>query len=494
VATRKSKLQTKSCNRRNLKIQFEKIKKMNKSICIKISLVVIATLSLQSCFVAKKYTQPEVALAEANFRTDKLPKDSSNIAVVSWHNLFTDPVLGQYIEKGLENNIDIRVALQQIIASEAYFKQGKAGYFPTLSANAQYTHQELSRNSQFGSFFEGALDQYEITGALSWEADIWGKIRSNQRAFQASYLQTVAAHKAVKTRLIANIASAYYQLLAIDEQINITEKTINTRKESLETSKALKEAGNITEVAVKQTEALYYTAQAILLDLKQQGFILENTMSILLGEMPQNIERSALSKQEITSDLALGVPSQLLGNRPDVIAAEMNLRNAFELTNVARANFYPKLTISASGGFQSLQFDELFNSNSLFANFISGLAQPIFNRRSIRTQYEVAQAQQEQAKLNFKQSLLVASKEVADALFTYEIATEKIVIKENEYDAYSIATSYSQELLNNGLANYLEVLRAEENTLNSSLDLVNAKNSQLQSVVDLYQALGGGWQ
>jgi len=473
---------------------MKKCKKMKKSIIIKFSLIFISLLSLQSCFVAKEYTSPDMELEEAGFRTDDMPQDSLTLADVSWRELFTDPVLTSYIEKGLESNIDIRVALQQIIASEAYFKQGKAGYYPTLSTSAQITHQELARNSQFGSFFDGAFDQYDITGALSWEADVWGKIRSNQRAFRADYLQTVAAHKAVKTRLIANIASVYYQLLAVDEQIQITEQTITTRGNSLETSKALKVAGNVTEVGVKQTEAQVYTAQSILLDLKNQAYILENTLSILLGNMPSEMERSTMSQQRITSDLPLGVPTQLLSNRPDVIAAEFQLRNAFELTNVARSDFYPSLTLSASSGLQSLEFSTLFSANSIFATFIGGLAQPIFNGRRIKTQYEVSKARQEQARLNFKQSLLTASKEVSDAMFAYNTASQKIVIKEKEFKAYDLATDYSEELLNNGLANYLEVLRAEENALNSSLDLVNAKNSQLQAVVDLYQALGGGWQ
>lgn len=468
-----------------------------KRIVIKFSLVLAMMLTLQSCFVAKEYTQPELEelnIDEAKFRTDNISEDSLTLADVSWKTLFTDPVLTQYIENGLENNIDIRVALQQIVASEAYFKQGKAGSYPTFSANATYTHQELAKNSQFGSFFDGALDQYELTGALSWEADIWGKIRSNKRAFNASYLQTIAAHKAVKTRLIANIASVYYQLVSVDEQIAITEQTIVTRENSLETSKALKEAGNVTEVSVKQTEAQLYTAQAILVDLKKQAHILENTFAILLGEMPKEIERSTLAAQKITTDLTLGVPSQLLSNRPDVIAAEFNLRNAFELTNVARSNFYPSLTLSANGGLQSLELDNLFSANSLFANLIGGIAQPILNGRKIKTQFEVSQAQQEQARLNFKYSLLVASKEVSDAMFAYNSASEKIEIKQKEFDAYDLATDYSRELLNNGIANYLEVLRAEENALNSSLDLVNAKNSQLQAIIDLYQALGGGWK
>ncbi|MFB9058258.1 TolC family protein [Mariniflexile ostreae] len=467
---------------------------MKKSIIIKVSLVFLALLTLQSCFVAKEYTQPELENLEANFRTDHISTDSLTMADVSWKDLFTDPILNSYIEKGLEHNMDIRVALQKILASEAYFKQGKSGYYPTLSAKAQFTHQELSKNSPLGSLSRGSLDQYDVMGSLSWEADIWGKIRSNKRAFEASYLQTVAAHTAVKTRLIANIASVYYQLLAVDEQINITEKTIASRINSLETSEALKEAGSVTQVSVKQTEAQLYTAQAILVDLKNELHVLENTMSILLGEMPHDIERSTLQEQKITTPLAVGVPSQLLSNRPDVIAAEFQLRNAFELTNVARSHFYPSLTLSANGGFQSLELDELFNANSLFATVVGGLTQPIFNGRKIRTQYEVSQAQQEQAKLNFNYALLVASKEVSDAMFAYHTAVEKSEIKQKEYDAYALATEYSQELLNNGLANYLEVLRAEENTLNTSLDLVRAKNNQLQSIINLYEALGGGWK
>ena len=451
-----------------------------------------ALLSLQSCFVAKDYDQPEV-VKEENYRTDNIEQDSLNMATISWKEMFTDPILQDYISLGLENNIDIRIAMQQILAAEAYVKQGKAGYLPTLDGNATYTHQELSQNSQFGSLFS-TLDQYQLSAQLSWEADIWGKIRSQKRAFDASYLQSIAAHQAVKTRLISNIASTYYQLLSLDEQIRITERTIETRANSLETTEALKEAGNLTEVGVQQTEAQLYTAKAILIDLKNEERLLENTLSILLGQAPMQIERSDLNEQEITTELNIGVPVQLLRNRPDVISAEYNLVNAFELTNVARSNFYPSLTLSATGGLQALDTGDLFDPNSLFATIIGGLAQPILNGRRIRTQYEVSQAQQEQARLEFRRAILTASKEVSDALYSYQAASEKIEVKQKEYNAYNLATDYSEELLDNGLANYLEVLNARENALNSSLSLSNAKYNQLKAVVDLYEALGGGWK
>src|SRR5690606_17031497 len=266
----------------------------------------------------------------------------------------------------------------------------------------------------------------DLSANLTWEADIWGKIRSNDRATQAAFLQTVAGHQAVKTELIATIASLYYQLLALDEQVRITEETLANRENSLETTRALKDVGTVTEVGVKQTEAQLYRAQAVLVDLENNIRLLENTFSIVLGNAPHQIQRGHLADQEITTDLKIGVPAQLLRNRPDVIAAEYNLMNAFQLTNVAKSSFYPSLSLTASTGLQSLEFKDWFSANSIFASVIGNLAQPIFNQRQIRTQYEVAQAREEIALLEFRRSLLVASREVSDALYNYEAAEERM--------------------------------------------------------------------
>ncbi len=460
---------------------------------LNIVLIPVLFFTLQSCFVAKKYARP-VVVEEDYYRTDSLEQDSATIADISWKQMFTDPNLEGHIERALENNIDIRIALQQIVSARAYFKQGKLGQLPTLGINGRVNYQELARNSQFGSFFDGAITQYELSGALSWEADIWGKIRSTRRAFEASYLQSLAAHQAVKTELVASVAGLYFQLLALDEQQRITEETIATRESSLETTRALKEAGMVTEVAVKQTEAQLHTARALLVDLKLNIKLLENTMSILLGDSPHAIERGELDEQVIGQELSTGFPIQLLSHRPDVRAAEFGLINAFELTNVAKSNFYPSLNISANAGLQSLEFDNLFSTNSMFANIVGSIAQPVLNGRRIRTQYEVAQAQQEQAYLNFRRAVLTAGREVSDALYRYDGAGEKIVEKTQEYEAYDLATSYSEELLNNGLASYLEVLTARQSALNSRLDLINARLDRLNAVVELYRALGGGWQ
>jgi len=457
--------------------------------------ILVVALTLQSCFVAQDYVRPDLnAETEALYRTDNLPTDSVSIADVSWKNLFTDQYLQQYIEEGLQNNMDVRIALQQILAAQAYAKQGKAGYLPSVSVGANATHQELSENSQFGALFSGAIDTYDITANLSWEADIWGKIRSNKRATQAAYLQSVAGHQAVKTQLVSSIANTYYNLLALDAQLEVTKQTIITRDSSVTTIKALKDAGQVTQVAVDQNIAQYNSAKALQVDIEVAIFKTENMLSILLGKTPQTFKRSSLDIQNIDQDIVLGVPATLLSNRPDVMAAEYGLINSFELTNVARSNFYPSLTLTASGGFQSLELDKLLNANSLFATIIGGLTQPIFNQRKIKTQKEVALAQQEQALLEFKKTLLVAGSEVSNALYTYKAETKKFDFRKNEVEALRTAEANSNELLKNGYANYLDLLTARESALNAELNIIDSQLQQLVSIVDLYEALGGGWR
>ncbi|WP_299100390.1 efflux transporter outer membrane subunit [uncultured Winogradskyella sp.] len=458
-------------------------------------LLIIVALTIQSCFVAKDYKRPDLtAETEALYRTENLPTDSVSIADVSWKTLFTDKYLQQYIEEGLQNNMDVRIALQQMIAAEAYAKQGKAGFFPTLSVGPNYTRQEFSENSQFGSIFSGGLDTYDVTANLSWEADIWGKIRSNNRATQASYLQSVAAHQAVKTQLISSIANTYYNLLALDAQLEITKQTIATRESGVTTIKALKDAGQETQVAVDQNIALYNNAKALLVDIETAIFKTENTLSILLGKSAQNFERATLDVQKIDQDLKLGLPATLLSNRPDVMAAEYALIQNFELTNVANSSFYPSLTLTASGGLQSLQLDDLFNTSSLFATVVGGLTQPLLNQRKLKTQKEVALANQETALLNFKKTLLIAGNEVSNALFTFEAETKKFEFRKNEVEALRSAEINSEELLKNGYANYLDLLTAKQSALSAELNIIDSQLQQLIAVVDLYEALGGGWR
>jgi multidrug efflux system outer membrane protein len=467
------------------------IKHRNFCKCI---LLLVVALTLQSCFVAQDYVRPELVETEALYRTDNLPADSVSIADVSWKTLFTDQILQQHIEEGLQNNMDVRIAIQQMMAAEAYAKQGKAGYLPSFNVGANAAHQELSQNSQFGSLFSGAIDQYDVTANLSWEADIWGKIRSNKRATQAAYLQSVSGHQAVKTQLISSIANTYYNLLALDAQLEVAEQTIAARESSVETIKALKNAGQVTQVAVDQNVAQYNNAKALQVDIEIAIFKTENMLSILLGKAPQHFERSRLDIQKIEQDIKLGVPAKLLSNRPDVMAAEYRLIQSFELTNVAKSNFYPSLTLTASGGFQSLELDNLLSANSLFSSIIGGLTQPLLNQRKLKTQREVAIVQQEQSLLQFKKTLLIAGTEVSNALFSYESETKKFQFIKNEVEALRQAENNSEILLKNGYANYLDLLTARQSALSAELNIIDSQLQQLVSIVDLYEALGGGWR
>lgn len=460
----------------------------------KIIVLLAVSVAMQSCFTAKTYQKPQVS-TDKLFRTEQELKDSVSLASLSWDKLFTDSVLQQHIKTGLQNNFDVRIALQNIAAAEATMKQGKAGYFPTLSAGADWTHQELSKNSQFGAILtDRSVDQYQLTGTFAWEADIWGKIRSNKRATNAAYLQTVAATQAIRTQIIASIASTYYQLMALDAQLKVANATLDNRNQSVETIKALKDAGNVNEVGVKQTEAQLYATQLIIEDLKTNIAILENTMSILLGQSPQSIQRNTLESQQLNPEIKLGIPALILSKRPDVVAAEYNLISNFELTNVARSNFYPTLKVTATGGLQSIDLKEWFSANSIFANIVTGLTQPIFNQRQIKSRYEIAKANQEKAYLQFEQSLLTAGKEVSDALQQYNNETTKLEIRAKQVDALRKAADYSDELLTYGLVNYLEVLTAKDNALNTELNLIDNQYRQYNAVIQLYRALGGGWQ
>ena len=462
----------------------------------KIILIFFVSFLVVSCHTRQNYQRANDVVDEKLFRTDALPKDSLSMANLSWKEIFTDAVLQKHIAKALENNLDIRMALQNIASAEAYLKQSKAAYQPTISVGPDYSFNTSSLNTQFGQIVgeRRYINQFDITANLGWELDLWGKLKGQEKAQYAAYLSSVAAHQNVKSNLVASIATAYYQLLTFDEQKKIFSNTIEIRKKNLETTKALKEAGIVSEVAVQQSEALVYNAEASLVTLDVQIQMLENTISLLMGEPSHEIERTSLSTQNFALNTDLGYPSALLANRPDVKQAEFNLINAFELTNAAKAQFYPSLRITGSTGVQSVDIDKLFSGNSVFANVLVGLAQPILNKRQIRTNYEVSLANQERAYLNFRKTILNAGNEVSDALKMYNAQDQFIAFKKKELSAYDKSVEFSQELVNYGMANYLEVLNANVNKLNAEINIANAQYSKLQAGVELYRALGGGWR
>lgn len=461
-----------------------------------ILLAVPVSAVLFSCKIREDYKRPENLVDKNLYRTDLLPKDSTGIGQLSWREIFTDAPLQKHIETALQNNLDIRIALQNITAAESYLKQAKSAYQPTISVGPEYGISTPSLNTSAAGLSGKRRygDNFDFSSVIAWEPDIWGKLSAQERAQQAEYLSTLAAHKIVKSDLVASIASSYYQILAYDEQKRILTETIAIRKKNLETTRALKQAGVLTEVAVQQSEALVYNAESLLINIDTQIALLENTISLLKGEPSQEIERSTLSAQQTPYSIETGFPAALLANRPDVMQAEYGLVNAWELTNAAKASFYPTFRITAGGGLTSGSLDNFFSASSLFGNIMGGLTAPLLNQRKIRTQYEVSLANREKALLNFKKTILSAGKEVSDAIKVYSTQDAFISLKEKELSNYKKSVEYSQELVNYGMANYLEVLNSSVNSLNAELNIANAKYSKLKAGVELYQALGGGWK
>jgi len=451
--------------------------------------------TLQSCFVAKQYERPLNALPTVDlFRKEYQQVDSTNIGLIKRTDFFKDPILQGYIETALRENLDINIALENMRASRSYYLQSRKAFLPTLNLGPGVTYTSQSLNTQFGKMVgeRQHIFQYDLTASLSWEADIWGKLTSAKRAGFADMQRTIAGQQALQTAVVGNIASLYYQLLVLDQQKKVTAQTIETRTKSLETSRALKQQGTLTEVALKQSEALIYNAQALLVQIDNQIEVTENAFNLLLASGSKTVERGTLDGQQMVTDLAIGVPYQLLSNRPDVRAAEFDLMNAFEMVNVAKANFYPSFRLTASSGLQSMDIDQLFSPRALFGNVITSLTQPIWNRRELKTRQEVSLANRQIAYLNYRKSILNAGKEVSDALSIFKSQSQIEELKIKEYTAYQTATTYSQELMNYGLANYLEVLRAQENELSTQISILDAKYTKLTSIVQLYKALGGG--
>jgi len=463
---------------------------MNKKIVGYIVSVIFVSIAISSCKVTKPYQLP--AVNTSTLYRDVAATDTSSIANLRYTQIFTDTVLQRLIADGIARNLDLQMAYTRIQQAQAYYLQSRAAFLPSADANGSIGRSKFSAGQGFGA--RPPITQYQLGVSSSWEADIWGKLSSSKRANLASLLQTEAASKAVQTGLVANIANFYFALLALDQQLSITQQTIINWDTTVQTMRALKEAARVTEAAVVQTEAQRYAAEVTIPDLKQSIKETENALSILVGLSPGSINRSRLENQSSIAVLQTGVPVQLLANRPDVLQAELNFRYFFELTNVARTNFYPSLTITGSAGLSSLSFGQLFNPTSLAASIAAGLTQPVFNRRLNKTRLEVAKAQQQEAILNFQNTLLNAGREVSDALSLHETALEKIAIRTNQMTALQKSVDYTQELIRNGFGNYVEIITARQSLLQAELGGVNDRLQQLQATVNLYRSLGGGWR
>ncbi|MWB94215.1 efflux transporter outer membrane subunit [Flavobacterium sp. GA093] len=459
-------------------------------------LVLITAAFLSACSVTKKYERPDTISTDKLYR-DQASADSTTIATMPWQSVFKDDKLNALVQKGLDQNLNLKNAIENIVQARATLQQKKLAYYPTLNIDANATHNKQSEaglNFPAGININTLTTTYKLGLSSSWEIDVWGKLSSSKRAALASYLATDAAKQAIQTQLIADIANNYFQLLSFDKQLEITEATLASRIKNVETIKLLKEGAVVTGAAVVQSEANQHAAEVLIPDLKRSIRETENVLNILMGQAPGPIERGKLGDQNIPENIALGVPSQLLNNRPDVRQAEFNFRTAFETTNMAKTYFYPSLTLTASTGFSNLELKDFF-VNSVFYSIIGGLTQPIFNQGLNKARLTTAQSQQLQAMNNFQQTLLVAGQEVSNSLYSFQMAVEKEDSRAKQIAALEKAVDFTQQLLEYSSAtNYTDVLTSQQNLLSAQLSGINDELQKLQALVDLYRALGGGWK
>lgn len=451
---------------------------MNK-IIILISMVTL----LSSCGIYTSYKRPEIQ-TEGLFGKN-VPTDSTgNIAHIHWNNFFTDPNLQELIEKGLANNTDLRLAHLQVTQAAASLQSARLAFYPSLFFSPQGVL----------SSFDGQKTNktYQVPVAASWELDIFGKLHNAKQRSKVAYEQSEAYQQAVQTQLISTIANLYYTLLMLDSQLEISEATAAKWKENVRTTKAMKEAGMVTEASVAQTEANSHSIDASLLTLKRQINEVENSLSILLGETPQKIRRGSLENQKLPEKLAIGIPVELLANRPDVKSAELSLAQIFYATNEARAAFYPSITLSGTAGWTNEAGSMIINPGKFLWTAIGSLTQPLFNKGLNKSRLKIVKVQQESALLNFQQSLLNAGSEVNNAMVQWQTARERIEIDQKQINSLETAVKSTQLLMKHGSSTYLEVLTAQETLLQAQLTQIADRFEEIQGIINLYHALGGG--
>ncbi len=449
----------------------------------KIIVLTTATALLSSCGIYTKY-QPAETTPDNLYGEEVAVDDTTNFGNVNWRELFTDPQLQALIEQGLQNNTDLRSAQLQIEEAEAALMSAKLAFLPSFALSPQGT---------ISSFDGGkATKTYTLPVTASWELDIFGRLRNAKQQAKALYAQSKDYQQAVRTQLIAGIANVYYTLLMLDEQLAISQQTEEAWKETVASTRALMNAGLANEAATSQMEAAYYSVQTSILDLKEQINQVENSLALLLAETPRRYERGKLADQRLPEDVAVGVPMQMLSNRPDVRAAERSLEQAFYATNQARAAFYPSIVLSGSAGWTNSAGSMIVNPGKFLASAVGSLTQPLFNKGQIMAQYRIAKAQQEEASLSFQQALLNAGSEVNDALVACQTSKAKTLLFEKQIQSLEKALESTSLLMEHGTTTYLEVLTARQSLLSAQLSQTANRFTEIQSVINLYQALGGG--
>jgi len=452
---------------------------------------------LAGCKVSKDVAIPKAAIPES-FRNASTA-DTSSIGSISVKNFFTEEGVQRLIDTALLRNYDMQIALKNIESAEVLFKQSKLGNIPELTlqvtANANRPSDNSLNGLSAGQFLKtNVIQDYNANLGLAWEADIWGKIKSRKQEALATYLQTSEARKAIQTRVIANVAQGYYRLLMMDAQMAVAKKNLLLNDSTLRIIHMQFDAGQVTSLAIQQAEAQQLVAAQLIPELEQNITIQENALRILTGQLPGAVERLAtLEKTNIPTQLPAGIPSAMVSRRPDVKSAELSLNIANAKVGIAKASMYPSLSITASGGLNSFKASNWFNiPASLFGIVAGGVTQPIFQRKQLKSQYEIAKIDREKVVLEFRQSVLNAVGEVSDELVKIEKLKLQYDISAKRVTTLREAVKNANLLFKNGMASYLEVITAQSNSLQSELELAAIKTAQLNASVELYRSLGGG--
>ncbi|QBZ98528.1 efflux transporter outer membrane subunit [Flavobacterium sangjuense] len=463
---------------------------------IKASVVMLAVMASFTAFAQEK----QKAEVPGTYRNTTV-SDTTTIADIKWKSFFEETDLVKLIDGALAKNNDLQIADKNIEIANKQFKQSKWGNVPQLNAAVNASSTRLSDNSFNGINIQQALGQHHVDDYsaglnLSWEADIWGKIRNRKKAAQAAYLQTAEAKKALQTVIVANVSKGFYDLLMLDAQLAIAKKTLELNDSTLFAVNLQYEAGQVTLLAKEQTEAQRLIAAQLIPELEKNIQLQENGLSVLSGTFPDAKERaSKLEAIIVKENLAVGVPSQLLSKRPDVKSAELALKAANARVGITKASLYPSLSITAAGGVNAFESSNWFTiPASLFGSVAGGLTAPLLNGKRLRTQYEVAKLERDQAAIQFRQTVLVAVGEVANALVKIEKQKEQFTLASQRVATLTKAVSNANLLFRSSMATYYEVNNAQGNLLQAELELAAIQKERLSSNVELYRALGGGWE
>lgn len=402
------------------------------------------------------------------------------LSSVPWRELFNDEYLAAWIDSGLKSNTDLRIARLNVEKAAATLSASRLAFFPSVNLGAE------------GSTGYKSDNRFQIGPSATWEIDILGKQRNLKLGAEASFNASDAYRQAVRTSLVATIAEGYYTLLMLDEQLDISERTLKTWDENIRVLQALKRAGRTNEAAVLQARANRMRVENSAFTLQKQIAEQENAIRSLLLDPGANMTRGKLSQQIFPHTLSSGITLELLSNRPDVRAAEFELQKAFYDINVARAAFYPSLTLSGNAGWVTSSGVGVGNPSSWIANAIGSLAAPLFNRGTNNANLRMSKAQYEIASLNFQQKLLDAGMEVNNALSAWQTAHQRLILDKKQIVALKGAVHNTRLLMRNTSTNYLEVLTAQQRLLEAEITEASDKYDELQAVVSLYHALGGG--